>query len=108
MRSTVCLSTFAALILINAASLPAAPAESVDLALIDACSLLTQAEMSAAVGAPMGSGRHPAPGANALCSWQWQWLPSAGKMGPPQPVVVSVQLSVVPFAKWRYRCRRTR
>jgi hypothetical protein len=105
MRSTVCLSTFAALILlIDAAPLPAAPAEPVDPPSLDACTLLTQAEMSAAVGAPMGSGRHTAPGANA-CSWQWQpqWLPGTGKIvPPPQPFVVSVELSVVPFNKWRF------
>ena len=103
MRFRHCLFASAVcMLLINATPLPAATAESVDLASIDACSLLTQAEMSAAVGAPMGPGRHaPAPAGNASCSWQW--LASFSKMGPPPHlVVVSVQLSVVPFVKWRF------
>jgi hypothetical protein len=46
-------------LLISVAPLTAAAAGSVDLASIDACSLLTPSELSAAVGVPMGSGEHP-------------------------------------------------
>ena len=47
------------MLLINAAPLPAVAAQPVNLASVDACSLITAAEMSAAVGAPMGPGEVP-------------------------------------------------
>jgi hypothetical protein len=95
MRPRVCLLASAVLILlIDAPPSPAATAESVDLASVDACSLLTQAEMSAAVGAPMDSGKHPFSASNAFCSWQRP--PGAPTMGLA-PRAVQVWLSVTPF-----------
>jgi hypothetical protein len=60
MSQRACSIAFAAFaLLISAAPLTAAAAGPVDLASLDACSLLTSAELSAAVGVPMGSGEHP-------------------------------------------------
>jgi hypothetical protein len=59
---------------------------------VDACSLLTQAEISAAVGIPMLSGRHDFPGTTQECSWQRR-LPQPG--GPPL-TILSLQLFVEP------------
>jgi hypothetical protein len=60
MSQRACSIAFAAFtLLISAAPLTAAAAGSVDLASIDPCSLITSAELSSAVGVPMGSGEHP-------------------------------------------------
>jgi hypothetical protein len=55
------------MLLINAAPLPATAAESVKLASVDACSLLTPAELSAVVGVPMVT--FPFTGRTLGCWW---------------------------------------
>ena len=50
------------MLLIDAVPLPAEAAEAVNLAKINVCSLITSAEMSAAVGAPMGPVERPIAG----------------------------------------------
>jgi hypothetical protein len=86
------------MLLVNAAPLPAATAESVNLASVDACSLLTPAELGAAVGVPMDSyfhaQNHNHAGPTTICTWQ---SPPRGD-GPPVTLMF-LQLSVMPFAK---------
>ncbi len=74
-------------LLINSVPLPATGADAVD-----ACSLLTQGEMSAAVGIPMYSGRHDFPGTAQECSWHRRFPPPGG----PPPIILSLQLFVEP------------
>jgi hypothetical protein len=78
---------------INAAPLPAATPASVNLASVDACSLLTQAEVSAAVGAPMTIGRHD-PGTTQSCSWSWIMPSSFQPQAAPPPIILSLRLAV--------------
>ena len=90
MRWRVCLFASAAFILlINAAPLPAATAASVD-----ACSLLTPAELSAAVGVPMDSYSHTNMGATNSCTWM-----SPPSTGRPPPTLVWLQLWVMQFVE---------
>jgi len=56
---------FAAAFLVLAAAAPAAVAQSSS----DACSLLTQAQVSAAVGAQVGAGTYVTPTFKATCTW---------------------------------------
>ena len=51
-----------------------------NLGTIDACSLLSQEEMSVAVGVPMNSGRHNLPGTTQQCTWQ---RPFPQRVSPP-------------------------
>jgi hypothetical protein len=78
-------------LLINVAPLPAGIPAS-----IDACSLLSQAELSTAVGAPMNSGTHES-GTTQSCMWS----PSGGPRLPSdsRPFVGLLQLWVMPFAE---------
>jgi hypothetical protein len=94
MRPRVCLFASAVLmLLINAAPLPAATAESVNLASVDTCSLLTQAEVSAAVGVSMSSGGPLTPKSSRLC----MWFPSGGlKTGASPPIIMGLTLWVLP------------
>jgi hypothetical protein len=96
MRPRVRLFASAVLILlINAAPLPAATAESVNLASVDACSLLTQAEMSAATGFPVDSYfyRHDYPGPTNPCTWMR--LPPRKADSPPGPTLILLKLWVM-------------
>lgn len=95
MRARVYLFASAVLtLLFSAAPLPADTAASVSIVSVDACSLLTQAELSAAVGAPMDSYRHDHPGTTNACTWMRP--PPRG--GPP-PTLILLQLWVMPFAE---------
>ena len=90
MRPRVCLFASAVLILlINGAPLPAATAESVNLASVDACSLLTQTEMSAAVGTPMNPGEHPSPDTGS-CTWRSRPASATGAQTPGVLLLLSV------------------
>lgn len=95
------------MLLIDAAPLPAACAESVNLASVSACSLLTQAEMSAAVGEPMGSGesymmvtKQLLPG-TVPGTKQCTWRRLSRREGDPasKPIAEEVDLYVMPFVE---------
>jgi hypothetical protein len=62
---------------------------------IDACSLLTEAEINAAVGVPMLSGRHEDPATLQECNWR---RPIRGLRGPDAPpmTILWLQLFVEP------------
>jgi hypothetical protein len=92
MRLRACLFASAIFILlINAAPSPAATA-----APVDTCSLLSQAEMSAAIGTPMHPGEHDVMGNMRSCTWRSpQVFPRSG----PRPPLVVLQLWVMPFDK---------
>jgi hypothetical protein len=96
MRPRVCLFASAVfIILINAAPLPAATAASVD-----ACSLLTQEEVSAVVGVPMHSGEHTPPDVMQSC----HWVPSKA----PPPMGLHLQLWVMPFVEGIFEAEKRR
>jgi hypothetical protein len=85
------------MLLIDAAPLPAAAAQPVNLASVDACSLLSQAEMTAAVGLPMSPGEHDAfppnlPKSLNFCTWL-QIVPPGPRPQPP----VKLELKMMPF-----------
>jgi hypothetical protein len=85
------------MLLIDAAPSPAAAAQPVNLASVDACSLLSQEEMTAAVGLPMSPGEHMPVPANFPKSpnfCMWLQLPPAGVR--PQPPL-QMELKVTPF-----------
>lgn len=103
MRLRACLFASAVLIiLIIAAPSPLATAASVNIASVDACSLLTQAELSAATGVPMDSYsyRHGFPGATSFCTWTRTPARVADAQlrkgdSPPGPTLILLQLWVM-------------
>jgi hypothetical protein len=94
MRFRHCLFASAVcMLLINATPLPAANAAPVDI-----CSLLTEAEVSAAVGVSMNSGLPVTPiGTHARPGAPCKWLPSGGfRPGAPPPIVNDLRLWAFP------------
>jgi hypothetical protein len=53
----------------------------------DACSLLTKAQLSAAIGAPMGEGQHSVPTSTKLCVW----APPGGPKNDVGDVLLTVE-----------------
>jgi hypothetical protein len=96
MRPRVCLLASAVLILlIDAPPLPAATAAAVNIAPVDVCSLLTQTELSAAVGIPTDLFTHSTAAMNTC---MWTTHPPKGGSHPPMTLIY-LQLSVFSFAQ---------
>lgn len=103
MRPRVCLPASAFLILlIDAAPLPAATPQSVNFASVDACSLLTQAELSATVRIPTDLLTHNT-GATNRCVW----MTHPPKGGQPPMSLIFLQLSVFSFAQRAFDQEKT-
>lgn len=83
MRSTACPGALAvAIFVFGVAAAPSASA-----APDDACTLLTQAQVSAAVGTPVGAGSHVTPTFLKTCTW----TPSGGSASGVKAVTLSFQ-----------------
>jgi hypothetical protein len=82
-RSLVVLTlVFGALALVSAPPAGAAPSD-------DACSLLTQAQVSAVVGVPVGAGTHVTPTYVKTCTW----TPASGASQDVKAVTISFQVA---------------
>jgi hypothetical protein len=115
MRPRVCLFASAVLILlINAAPLPADTAASVNLASVDVCSLLTQAELSTAFGVPMGSvvfHRAATVPGTVPGTKQCAWRRSPSTEGDPRqrPILLEeLDLCVMPFVETNFLAENDR
>ncbi len=82
-------------LLIDAAPLPAVAALPVNLASVDACSLVRQEEMTAAVGFPVNPGEHmPFRTMLNFCTWLQVQVPQPAGLRQAQ---IKLELKVMPF-----------